>query len=211
MKVVIHLGLHRTGTTFLQKEVFPKLKDVNFTRNYTIVTKMERFKINLISNEDLSICPFDNKFHKGLTPTDRFVVIDRIKKIFPHASIILGLRDKEEWSRSLYSQYVKSGYRLSYPEFMMRFNITKFYDFESYVDYIRKNFDNVFVYYLEDLKKDNYKIVSDICSFIGVDVPKYKNKKVNMTMEDNLISRRKYYNVINFGFKKLLKLGMGLK
>jgi len=28
--IVFHLGLHKTGTTFLQQEIFPKLSGVNY-------------------------------------------------------------------------------------------------------------------------------------------------------------------------------------
>ena len=55
--IVIHLGLHKTGTTFLQQEIFPKLAGVNY-KVYFDENKYEfNDEINLISCESLSGSP----------------------------------------------------------------------------------------------------------------------------------------------------------
>jgi len=212
LNIVIHLGLHKTGTTFFQEKIFNKIENVNLIRRYDLIIKLNKDKVNIISNENLSITPFDNKFHKGLTSDYRFIVIDRIKRLFPNAKIIIGLRkNRLEWTRSLYSEYIKSYGCLSFDNFIQRFNIESYYDFESYVDYIKKNFDNVFVYYLSDLRNNNKKIVNDVCSFIGVETPIYNNEIVNKRLNETLLQRRYFYNLISGCFNRLLSFLFGIK
>ena len=57
MSMIVHVGLHKTGTTFLQREIFPKIKNVNYNRDVFWV-KNYKNKINVISNEWLSGQPY---------------------------------------------------------------------------------------------------------------------------------------------------------
>ncbi|KPA10239.1 hypothetical protein MHK_009553 [Candidatus Magnetomorum sp. HK-1] len=34
MKIVLHIGFHKTGTTFLQSKIFPKIKDIKYLGKY---------------------------------------------------------------------------------------------------------------------------------------------------------------------------------
>ena len=49
----IHIGLHRTGTTFLQREVFPKLQSVHFLHGPEVNYWVRR----LVSEEDSAYDP----------------------------------------------------------------------------------------------------------------------------------------------------------
>ncbi len=41
--IILHVGLHKTGSTFLQKQIFPFLQDVYFTGTYLENTDYDRF------------------------------------------------------------------------------------------------------------------------------------------------------------------------
>jgi len=57
-KVVFHVGLHMTGTTFLQRKVFLNIKEIELfvegNKKWYADTKLSDGKINVISNENLS-------------------------------------------------------------------------------------------------------------------------------------------------------------
>ena len=186
-EIFIHVGMHGTGTTFLQDKVFPKLVGINLIRPRTkflhgtpdfVVYPIKSGK-NLISNELLSCNPFHNKLQRSLVADDRFVVVDYLKKVFPHGKIIVCTLNRIGWVVSRYSQYKKSGRHGSFNEFCDSCNIYSWLDFKDYTDYIKKVFPSVFHYTYEDFKADPHKVVEDMCGFMGVDVPEFENVVVN--------------------------------
>jgi hypothetical protein len=175
--VVIHVGLHRTATTFLQNEIFPKLQGVNYKvyhdqADYNII----KDKINLISCESLSGSPTTWIKYNF---TIRDILAKGLKAEFPDAKIIVGFRDKEKWAKSIYSHAVKQGrVYSSYESWYKKFD-KKHLDFKGYLQLLNSLFENVYVYHLEDLQKDPDSFVRNMCAFIGVDAPSFENKKSN--------------------------------
>jgi hypothetical protein len=122
----IHIGLHKTATSFLQHEVFPKLKGINYVPQQKFYTpilrqicltdplyfnekeiKNQLFNYlttgkNLISSEGLSGSPF-------LQYTNRSAILTKLHNMFPEAKIIIGIRAQKDIIISLYKQYVKHG------------------------------------------------------------------------------------------------------
>jgi len=173
-RIIIHVGLAKTGTTFLQTEIFPKL-DINYSR-YIILTHIDiKPGINLISNEGLSISiPHYVPHH-----TDRIKILDMIKNLFPNAEIIIGMRTLDKsLINSYYSQYLRNGGTLKKDNYIKEYE--KY--FTSYIDYleaIKERFDSVLVYTFERFKKNLPSVVRDVCNFLDVYVPKYENKIVH--------------------------------
>ena len=99
-----HIGLCKTGTTFLQKNVFPKIKDINFISSYSH-ERDKRCNITLYSYEKLTGSPM---WH------DWYATYDLLQRIPTDSNIILVLRDKKKWVRSNYVHYIKSGGYLSF-------------------------------------------------------------------------------------------------
>jgi hypothetical protein len=177
--IVLHLGLHKTGTSFLQAEIFPKIKNVNIPRNgaFRYGTKIDENKLNIISDEELSVNPHLPPYHfQYLGPNQRFVIAERLNLLFPKAKIILGIREKNSWLRSVYSQYVKGGGIHNYDNFIKNVFDKDFLNFEKYIQHLKTLFKDVLIYHFEDLKKDPNNFVKNICDFIGVDVPSFENK-----------------------------------
>lgn len=186
--IIIHLGLHKTATTFLQKEIFPKLEGVKFfdlsntEKNVSVLTiELDKNKINLISNEELSGRPYK------MSAKQRDILLKNLKKVYPNAKIIIGLREKDEWIESLYKQYIKMKPTGTRSYFMEHFD-KAYLDHESYVDLIKSLFDDVYIYHYEKLKSKPNEFVDGICKFIGVETPKWENvvhnKSVSSGQED---------------------------
>lgn len=123
--VCIHVGLHKTATTFLQSAVFPTLENTAYlSRPYTqlnhafnklqyadetrfnpqeIIQELSQFQNQniFISDEMLSGVPNFNY-------VNRSVIAHRLKKLFPNGKIILFLRGQEDMILSLHNTWIKN-------------------------------------------------------------------------------------------------------
>ncbi len=125
-ELYLHIGYPKTGTTFLQRAVFPSAQSINFIKSSSIgnelsmithqchlnfdakTTKLsieQHFKSgrNLISNEALI-----GDFHR-LKLMNSKIVADRLKMMFPGARIIVTVRNQYDLMESLYKQYLQRG------------------------------------------------------------------------------------------------------
>lgn len=130
----LHVGLHKTGTTFLQREVFPKLQSVRFLRSPEISCLLTR----LVAEEDSSFDPaLYRRFFDPLIESSPSLISDeglcgspyrlyvnqartanRLAQIFPHAQIMVGIRRQDTMLRSLYLHLINSGDNISLEEFL---------------------------------------------------------------------------------------------
>jgi len=174
MKVFLHVGMHKTATTFLQVGIFPNIKDVNHIHKFELGSKLYEDKLNIISNEGFS----GKSYHPFTDAEERYTKADRLKAMFPEAKILIGIRKPNSWKKSLYSQYIKRGGILKFEQWEDNVDPLYFDNF-SYIKYLKELFgeDNVYVYKFEDLKENHHKFVLGICGFLGVDVPEYENKR----------------------------------
>ena len=195
---VIHVGLPKTGTTFLQKVVFPCMKEVNLLSrysfvppNYIITGGLSKNKINLISDESLFGSVYLDKSHKS-----GMEIADNLVKLFPDAKIIVTFREKEPWINSLYQHFLRvpDRYRKinNYDDFMNNYFDKKCLNFDKYESYLKKKFKEVLVLQYEDLKNDDTIFVKEICDFIGAKLPIYENIRVNPS-----VLNQKSYSILN--------------
>lgn len=136
-RIIVHVGLHKTGTTFCQRSLFPQIEgavlayEVAETHAVFLIPEIEdgtnpdaapkiRVAIEraagegrpvIISDEALGGLPFHQKYHRG-------VAAQRIKAVFPNAKILLTIREQRAVIGSLYGQYLRYGYCSSLAEFL---------------------------------------------------------------------------------------------
>lgn len=193
-KIVIHVGLGKSGSTFLQKAIFPRLKGVEVyganNQRLQIYSQFKEDKINILTDENFLGCAL--KF-KNLNAT-KSVLINRLSSMFPDAKIIIVLRDKDDWLWSLYKKYIRTGGIKKYDSFCVDMLNPHFINFEETVAILKKNFKEVLVLQYDDLKNNHSNFVKDICDFIGVDVPMYKNEYYNKDILDKDIGKYIFFN-----------------
>jgi Sulfotransferase family len=126
--MLVHIGHHKTGTTFLQSHIFCN-KDKGFFDPWTVdsgeaiehfvLTHPRRFdprvvreafdaargaggdgRVPVISHEDLCGYPVYARYYG-------FEVADRLHATFPEARVLIVIREQRSMLRSLYGQYVK--------------------------------------------------------------------------------------------------------
>lgn len=165
--ILIHLGLAKTGTSWLQKRVFPQL-DVEYHhcgQYQALIYKPTMKKPMVLSYEGFS----------GIIPlNDRYTNAFRLKKMFPTARILLMIRDKEKYKNSLYSQHIKNGGVCSRQEF---FDLVEshpyFLNWELYIRYLQKLWGerSVKVLSFDRMIQDYDGFLQELCDYIGVPVP----------------------------------------
>lgn len=137
--VLVHVGLHKTGTTWLQQRIFkalngaeiefcgdlktiyrefvvPEAKDFSITRVQNVFadfmrTAQEAGRLPVISAESLAGRPFHAKYHRS-------ILARRIAAVFPNARILLTIREQNAIIRSMYGQYIRFGYTSNIKQFL---------------------------------------------------------------------------------------------
>lgn len=148
-KTVLHLGLHKTGTTFLQRNIFPNLRNYKLiTRPYTqhnyAFNKMQyaddslfsykeiKEEIREFSNNNLIIS--DESFSGKpimFSHINRSQIAKRLSTLFPDAIAILFIRNQSDILFSLYNQYVKMGGVHTINEFL--WTPSRNYSYSNYI------------------------------------------------------------------------------
>jgi len=183
-EIYIHVGLHKTATTFLQEEIFPKLDGVKYynllkmkNRHFILTIPNKKGKI-LISDEDLSGQPWilNKKYNANM----RKDIAYTLYTLFPDAKIIVGIRDKQSWYDSVFRQCKKMNPTITRNEFKRRFD-KNYMDFEYYISLLKQLWgkNNVYIYRFEEIKRDATSCIKGICSFIGVESPSFENRIYN--------------------------------
>src|SRR5262245_10233078 len=137
--VLVHVGLARTGTTWLQKHIFANSPHL-FTPADPSLPPMERAKQlgrrlckdgeeKLVNELDFDALAFRRECEANLVPAgqhavisserlsgsvlsggfDRAIISRRIKAVFPKARILLVIREQRALLMSMYIQYLKYG------------------------------------------------------------------------------------------------------
>ena len=189
-KIIIHIGLQKTGTTYLQNIVFPQLREVTYIgRPYTqenlafntlqyadhslyseLILKKEIEKIVNIANHNPIL--ISDELFAGVTHynfINRGMVAERLSKVFPKAEIVLFLRNQKDLIVSLHNQAIKTG----------------MFD---------QPLNEYFLYVPGE----------------GFSLEKWKAKNRKWDIENRFINHRRMLNVEHFRYSKILKLYTGL-
>ena len=172
--MIIHLGFERTGTTFLQKNVFPFCNE------------------RVLSNEFLSGHPV-SPLRFGIEL--RTIILKGSREHFGNVKIILGIRDKDKWVRSLYNTYISGSGFYSFDKWYADIFDERYLDYLSYISEIKSLFDDVFIFDLDEFN------IKELCKFINVDVSKIRNEKVNRSLNKPLLKILGTINLFTEGIK----------
>ncbi|MCQ0969748.1 hypothetical protein MLD63_04815 [Paracoccus sp. TK19116] len=137
--VLIHVGVHKTGTTWLQRELFGKSNEIIFepshepshkafliqpAASFTLDIVREQYggllhqarsqgKPLVISDEALGGRAFHQKYY-------REIAAHRLHAAFPNATILVTVREQRALLSSLYGEYLRYGYSSTLEQFLNR-------------------------------------------------------------------------------------------
>ncbi|KIG14041.1 hypothetical protein DB30_07308 [Enhygromyxa salina] len=144
-QIIIHVGLHKTGTTFLQERVFPALPDVRFVHplHYAQPSDgpIERFLLELMFRNAacIDVARHRERINAWLAQLhERTVLIsseaivgwpienhsnlsinaEYLARVFPTAKIWLVVRRQDRWVESAYAQLLKAGFSTSIERYL---------------------------------------------------------------------------------------------
>jgi len=185
MKVVLHIGYHKTATTFLQEEVFTKLQ----RENPDTVDYYDTFDISIQPKKEITIISDENldggSYRLSCTEEKQLAILDALKKLYPEAHIIVGIRDDYDWLVSAYKQYMLGYGHTNIHKYVFNNQALKM---DVYVKEVKKRFKHVYVFDFDRFKTNPTKAVDELCNFIGLPTPKNINySKRNPQLTDNQI------------------------
>jgi sulfotransferase family protein len=128
-KVLLHVGYHKTGTTWLQNHVFNSSEfglvspmSIRETTDVIILPNDLDFSaetsegavaaaLTRVASKDV-VAVFSNERFSGHPHSggyDSKIVADRLKGLFPNARILICIREQKKVILSCYNQYIKKG------------------------------------------------------------------------------------------------------
>jgi len=173
LDIAFHIGLPKTGTTFVQQRIFPRWPGLSYLhfRNIEYFMRLQPGTHYLVSCEGLSGAMFADK-------AERLEAIRRLGEMFPRAKVILSLRAHGGYISSLYSQYLRYGGTGEFDDFFSlggdHESLMKPGDmsFGDLIDHIRDTFREApFVYTQDDLRNQLNETLHDLADFLGVAPP----------------------------------------
>lgn len=168
-EIYFHVGLGKTGTKYLQFDVFPKFKGI-----YYIHTTKYRKSKKIIKKKKEKKFLVSREFDRQLEREVRWFAKD-----FPDTRTIIVLRRHDEWILSQYKRFVKNGYTIPFDEFF-NFKNTGIFKIEHL--YFYRNLEileEVFkskplVLFYDELRENPFKFLDKIAKFTGASYDKNK-------------------------------------
>ncbi|MBC6410108.1 MAG: sulfotransferase domain-containing protein [Ekhidna sp.] len=191
---IIQIGFPKTGTTYLQKNVYPHLSgvkyydywtcdklfydmiyldkiDYDYEKNKRTITPYFNKEKVLFSFESLAGSPF---IYKG---ANRSQIPVRLKDA-GFNKIIITLRNQVDIIDSMYRQYIVQGGVMRFKDFLdleekWKLSVRPFYlgylEYEKLIKLYHEAFgkENVLVLFQENLKRDHNAFINELLSFIG--------------------------------------------
>ncbi len=191
-EVFFHVGLAKTGTTYLQYRFFPYLKGVNYIQRTSYrkafdIIKKGRDGKYFVSNE------FDQQFYRE---------VEKIAREFPDAKLIVALRRHDSWLASQYKRWVKNGFAGSVRDFLDIENDEGWWKIEDFlfwprIEYILKNFEHKpLVLLYDELRESPFSFFDRIAKFLGAeyDRDRISLEPVHKSFEEKELRFRRWLN-----------------
>ncbi|MCF8303610.1 MAG: hypothetical protein K9I94_10085 [Bacteroidales bacterium] len=192
--IFFHVGLGKTGSTYLQYRFFPFLKGIKYIqrtqyRKYQqIIARSEADKV-LVSNE------FDRQLERELKKMHEFD---------PTARIIIILRRHDSWMASQYRRQVKNGRALDFDRFLDFENDSGFWKIDEVYFYPKLQAIEKYFYHKplvlihDDLKKDPFAFFDRISKYLGVT---YNKEDIELNPKHKSYSEKQLKIIRKFGKK----------
>lgn len=221
-QTLIHIGYHKTGTSFLQKRIFdgfadafhlvdrskliknvkapPPLRFSSVTLQAYVRDEMtkSRAPITVFSNETLS-----SSIHYGDHQSK--YVADRLAACLPGSKVLIGIREQKSMLKSAYNQFLKAKGSYSIREYLINPRSGNFHfehlQYHNLIQYYQKLFgrDQVLVLPYEVLQNDPIVYLERLFTFLGVTdllstLDFDASEKVNRSLKPIQVQVKRYFN-----------------
>jgi hypothetical protein len=214
VSLYIHVGLHKTGTTFLQRSVFPNWPGVHYVGKpysdqfFEPALRDEGIACVLLSNEQFSSPPIypdllDPCARKRPWFEQRNVTLLRLKQLFPEAGVIMGFRHPVNYCESVYSQYIFRGGAAGLDSFWHPSDMEgclglEDVSFDKLQTVVLDLWSEVFFFDHADLRSRPYDLLWAMAEFMGVDnTPEVVPGEVNPRLSKSQIAAMQAYSAVS--------------
>ena len=222
-KTIIHIGFHKTGTTFIQKKIFSAFPDIFYRVPQARIgshfstsplhysekevqafcdseKSMTNAPINVFSCEALS-----SNIHGG----DHLSAYkaDRLYHHLPEAKVLIGIREQRSMIKSAYNQFLRAKGSYSIEEYLQNPKTNKFsfnhLQYDKIISYYKAVFgkEKILVLPYELLSSDPHKYLTTVFDFIGIDkshilseIEGQITERVNESLKPIQLQVKRYFN-----------------
>lgn len=211
-EIICHIGFPKTGTTYLQKNIFPFIKNINYVESHNIKRQLHDLieKDDSFYNESKIHAELNSRHYSNLSMLFSYEALagHHIKTEFPNRSqiarrlkaagvskIIITIRNQTDVLESTYKQYIKSGGVLKLSKF---FNLKNNPNPTFFIDFF--NYEKIIALYSEIFGAENVKVLQfeklfsksdafkkELASFLNIkheDILSPKGVKVNKSLSN---------------------------
>ncbi len=191
-QIFFHVGTGKTGTTFLQYRVFPKLKGIHYIQR-TRYKKAKRiidrsnYKKYLLSRE------FDQQLEEEVT---------KFASVYPNTTPIIVFRRHDDYIASQYRRFVKNGFKGRFVEFFNLENDQGYFkkqdlDYFRQIQILEKYFKpKPIVLFFDDLRTNPHAFIDTLSANLDVTV---ERKKINFKRKHTSYSEKQLKAIMNVG------------
>lgn len=133
MKYIFHIGFHKTGTTFLQNNIYPNINDIDYLPRYACPDVLNSLIYHsdyhsgktlfllkpYLTNKEILLISYEGLVGQPFYPKENLSmrVVERIAS-FENVKIIITIRNQVSIIDSLYRQFVQQGGSSDISEFI---------------------------------------------------------------------------------------------
>ncbi len=181
---LVHIGYHRTGTSFLQTELFPLID------NGVICEHLHEATAHISNEKPGLVILTDERLSSDLN-RDKPELATDLAKTFPGARVLIGIRSQYSIMRGAYHLVVKTGATQDYETFVKE-RCGVLFDYERMIGAYRAAFgsDRVFILPHEYLLRERIESMGALLRFLGYDPQlalKVRNRTVKPSVGDAML------------------------
>lgn len=180
---IVHVGVWKTGSTWLQEVVFPSVQGATFASGPIFKALLRNLKKDDVFYESTFRTAISETTSSRLLLSDEYLAAsrawvpvtydadrsaDRLARIVPGARVVLFTRDPDTLAGSLYAQYVKQGGYVSQKRFEKSLLNRDSLDMNRAIKRYRSRFDSVLVLPYEQLRSEPRECIRRIEEFCDV-------------------------------------------
>ena len=184
-KLFIHVGLHKTGTTTLQRSIFPKLERVAYLGRGQQESLSEIFvnsgSASILYSDESILGKLIDVYNKPRSERKSWAeqqieAMENLANVCPDLGVIMTFRRHDSWLMSIYKHYLRYDGRLPFGSFFTGSNNGLIAPddllFAPRVKAARRIFaGRLYGFFLEDMVANPREVVADLAAFVGATCP----------------------------------------
>jgi hypothetical protein len=192
-EIYFHVGLPKTGSTFLQRKVFPKFGNIYFVKKH-------RFKYynNILDQGKHNKILFSTELNIGKPHTDQKII--KFANRCPDAKTIIVLRRQDKWLRSKYKYHIRKNGTLNFDEFFNFDNTGKVklkeLNFMSKIEFLQSQFSKPpLIIFQEEIANAPHEIFNLLADEMNATIEgKISTKKLKSAYNQKQLKRLLHFN-----------------